>query len=168
MASEQVAEHFHQIDRVFKDFVQRLEDTNALILLTADHGLIDTCPERVVHLREHPEMEACLALPLCGEPRTAFCYLRAGAEKDFDAYVSEHLSLQCDLFNSQELLQQGLFGLGEMGKRLPERVGDRTLLMKDNWVIKDRLLQEDPFGQIGVHGGLSEDELYVPLVMVET
>jgi hypothetical protein len=36
-----------------------------------------------------------------------------------------------------------------------------------SWIVKDRLLTERPFEQIGVHGGLSADELYVPLVIAE-
>jgi hypothetical protein len=40
-----------------------------------------------------------------------------------------------------------------------------VLLMRDNYVIKDYLLGEHPFTQVGVHGGLSADELDVPLIV---
>ena len=37
--------------------------------------------------------------------------------------------------------------------------------MKGNYVIKDWLFAEHRHTQIGVHGGLSEQELYVPLIL---
>ena len=50
-------------------------------------------------------------------------------------------------------------------RRLAERVGDYTLLMKDRYVIKDWLPGEGRFMHVGVHGGLTREELYVPLVV---
>ena len=44
------------------------------------------------------------------------------------------------------------------------RVGDYTLLLKENHMIKDHLPGEHDFELIGMHGGLTADELYVPLV----
>jgi hypothetical protein len=37
-------------------------------------------------------------------------------------------------------------------------------MMKDNYVIKDRLLGEREHLLKGYHGGLGADELYVPLL----
>jgi hypothetical protein len=45
-------------------------------------------------------------------------------------------------------------------------VGEDVLVMKENYIIKDRLLTEKAFQQCGVHGGLSAQELYVPLILL--
>jgi hypothetical protein len=50
---------------------------------------------------------------------------------------------------------------------LHERIGDYTLLMKDCAIIKDWLPGERHYAQIGVHGGLSSQEMYVPLIVAE-
>ncbi|OMH30435.1 hypothetical protein BGP75_17750 [Motiliproteus sp. MSK22-1] len=165
--SEQVAKHFRQIDREFADFSARIAGSGAAIVVTADHGLIDTAPDRTVHVDQHPKLAEMLQLPLCGEPRAAFCYLKSGYEDAFDQYVESHLTESICSYRSRDVLEAGWFGLGEPSQRLPERIGDRVLLPRDNWIIKDRLLQEQSFEQIGVHGGLSEEELLVPLVVVE-
>lgn len=167
-ASPEVAAHFEELDCTFRAFIQDIEGSRATVLVTADHGHIDTAPDRVLHLEEHPALREDLTLPLCGDPRVAYCYVRAHRRGHFETYIDENLSHCCELQLSQRLLEQGYFGLGTPHPRLQERIGDYILLMKDNYVISERLAGESPFSQTGVHGGLSADELYVPLVVVRT
>ena len=51
--------------------------------------------------------------------------------------------------------------------RLHERIGDYTLIMKEKAVIKDWLPGEPRYVQIGVHGGVTAQEMYVPLIVAE-
>ena len=163
MASPLVARHLEAIEQALTDFMVACAGTETLVLVTADHGLIDSRPADRIDLANHPELAACLSLPLCGEPRAAFCYLRPGHVQYFEDYCRQVLSGHALLRPSQELIRLGLLGLGEPHPRLEERVGDYTLLMTGESVIRDRLPGERALVQIGVHGGLSETELYVPL-----
>ena len=52
-----------------------------------------------------------------------------------------------------------------MEKRLYERTGDYVLVMKKSYIIKDFLPNEKTDFQKGNHGGLSEDEMLVPLII---
>jgi hypothetical protein len=165
--SEESNQHFAEIDATIAKLYQSLQGTDTLLLVCADHGLTDTAEDKTIHLDDHPQLRDMLALPLCGEPRAAYCYLRAGCEKAFYDYVSSHLSEQCEAYASEDLLQRGLFGEGVAHEELANRIGDVTLIMKDNFIIKDRLLGEHPFSQVGVHGGLSSAELYVPLIKLD-
>lgn len=164
MDSAVIANHFAELDNTIEALSTTLKQSDARLLVTADHGLVDTDAEHTIQLEHHPELAACLALPLCGEPRTAFCYLRPGKEKTFEDYVSNELGHACQAVCSEHLIDMGYFGLGDPHPQLKYRVGDYALLMKENYVIKDRLLAEKPFTQTGVHGGLSSEELYVPLI----
>lgn len=165
-ASPEVAAHFDELDCAFTAFIQEIEGSHTTVLVTADHGHIDTAPDRILHLEEHPALREDLTLPLCGDPRVAYCYVHAHRQEHFKNYVGDKLSHCCELQPSQQLLEQDYFGLGVPHPHLQERIGDYVLLMKDNYVISEQLLGEGPFNQTGVHGGLSADELYVPLVMV--
>lgn len=167
IASAEVDAHFRELDAAFAGFLERIAGSGALVLATADHGLIDTAPDRVVRLEEYPALATRLALPLCGEPRAAFCYVRSGQGRAFTDAVAGELGAAAEVLLSAEALARGLFGLGTPEPRLADRIGDYVLLMRDNWVVRDRLLTEKPFIQIGVHGGLSADELYVPLIVAE-
>jgi hypothetical protein len=166
-ASREVAAHFQELDTAFGDLLKRLGGSDTILLVTADHGFVDTTPERTVHLEAHPALARCLALPLCGEPRSAYCYLHPHKEDMYLRYVEEQLGHACQAVPSIRLIEEGWFGLGEPHPSLWERVGDYTLLMRENWVIKDRIAGEKPFHHIGVHGGASEAEMTVPLVLAQ-
>lgn len=160
--------HLAAIEKALADFLVAAAGTRTLVLVTADHGLIDTRPEDIISLDDHPDLASCLALPLCGEPRAAFCYVRPGRVRDFEHYCRAILGGQALLFPSQQLVAQGLFGLGLPHPRLDERIGDYILLLTDHHVLRDRLPSEKAYRQIGVHGGLSERELRVPLCLLTT
>jgi hypothetical protein len=165
IGSEAMAGHFAMLDKAIGKLHAGLRQCGARLLITADHGLIDTDEQHTIRLDDHLELADCLALPLCGEPRTAYCYVRPGKQQQFEHYVTTQLGHACQLMESAQLIAAGYFGLGDSHPQLQYRVGDYTLQMKENYVIRDRLLTEKPFTQRGVHGGLSPEELYVPLII---
>ena len=67
---------------------------------------------------------------------------------------------------SSDLINAGWFGPPPYHPRLAARVGDYTLVMKDDWTIKDQLPGEKQHRMLGVHGGVSGDEMVVPLIAV--
>lgn len=166
-ASRRVAAHFAQLDYALERLVASLKGTHTTLIVTADHGMIDTTPERVIEVSDHPELVQTLARPLCGERRSAYCYVDPAGARRFEDYVRGALADCATLVNSEDLVAGGYFGLGEPHPALRERIGDYTLLMKDDYVIKDWLPGERRHVQLGVHGGLSAQELYVPLVIID-
>ena len=103
-------------------------------------------------------------MPLCGEPRAAYCYVHPDKEKKFIDYIEGELHNFIDLKSSRSLLDEGYFGKGPAHPRLDDRIGHYTLIMKENYIIKDQLAGEPPFAHVGVHGGTSAQEMYVPLI----
>ena len=164
IGSDDARQHLEQFDHSFGRLLRDLRGTDTAVVVTADHGFVDVPPERVVHMDDHPELADCLSLPLCGEPRIAYCYVKPGRRQRFERYVSSELAEQMTLCTSQDLIDKGFFGPGPQHPQLAHRVGDYTLLLKENYAIKDHLSGEHAFELIGMHGGLSADELYVPLV----
>lgn len=167
VTSAKVAARFAEFDAAFGAFLESIRGTDTLVIATADHGLIDTAQDKLLHLNDHPKLAETLVLPLCGEPRAAYCYVHPDQTGRFEAYVSDKLAHCADLHRSEDLLARGFFGLGEPHPRLARRIGHYVLLMKDNWVIKDQVAGEKPFRHIGVHGGVSGEEMVVPLVVVK-
>ncbi len=168
IGSPQAAELFAALEAAFARFFAAIAGSGTIVIVTADHGFIDSGPERVVHMEDHPELAETLALPLCGEPRAAFCYVRPDRCQQFEDYVRGRLADRAVLMRSPALIEQGFFGRGRPHPRLGERIGDYVLLMRDNYVLKDWLLGERRFVHIGVHGGLSEREMHVPLIVHES
>lgn len=165
--SREAVAHFYELDQLFAQWLETIAGLDALVLVTADHGLIDVDPEQQLLLDQHPELQSLLRLPLCGEPRAAFAYLKPGAERAFCDYLDQYFPGLFELYPSQQLLDQGWFGRGVASSRLVDRIGDLCVLARQQAIISDRLIQERPFSQKAVHGGLSAQELDVPLVMIE-
>jgi hypothetical protein len=166
ISSPEVEGLFRELDRCCRESLPRLAAGGAAVIVCADHGLIDSSEERTINLEEHPRLAATLTLPLCGEPRCAYCYVRSDRREDFERYVAEELAFACELKKSSGLVEAGYFGLGPPAPELTERIGEYALLMRRDYIIKDRLLSEKNVQLVGVHGGLSADELYVPLIII--
>ncbi len=168
VGSEEVSRHFEQLDAAFSRFLKQLQGSSVRLIVTADHGFIDSPPERTILLSDHPELADSLMLPLCGEQRFAYCYVHPDRTERFKEYVGNELAEVADLFSSQELIEGGWFGLGAAHPELKNRVGHYALVMKDNYKIKEWVLGEKRYRHIGVHGGVSREEMMVPVVLVNS
>jgi hypothetical protein len=167
IASREALTHLAELDEAFGSFLAEISGTGTTVIVTADHGFIDARTDQAIELEMHPPLARMLSLPLCGERRAAYCYVDANERERFVEYVAAHLGEYADLKDSKYLIEAGYFGLGPPHARLHERIGDFTLIMKDRSVIKDWLPGEPRYIQIGVHGGISPQEMYVPLIVAE-
>ena len=167
ISSPEVAQHFAEFDEAFGRFVRRMQGTGARIIVTADHGFIDVPSSGVVQMKDHPELADTLVMPLCGEQRFAYSYVHPDKTERFCQYVESELSHAVDLYSSSEIIDQGWFGLGVPHSELESRIGHYAMVMKPGYKIRDRVLGERPKRHIGVHGGVTQEEMYVPLVTVD-
>ncbi|MHA1561411.1 MAG: alkaline phosphatase family protein, partial [Promethearchaeota archaeon] len=95
-----------------------------------------------------------------------FFYVRPSKVTDFENYIRTHLNHAGELIKGETLIKENYYGLYEPNKRLFDRTGDYILLMKDNYILRDQLIGEIRHELVGNHGGLSIDELYVPLIII--
>lgn len=162
--SKQANKHLKKISAKLTGFLESVKDVT--VIITADHGLIDAAESKLINLADHPKLEKTLTFPLCGDFRLIYCYVHPSKREDFEKYVREHFKNICDFYKSKELIKKNYFGLFKPNKKLFDRVGDYTLVMKDNYVIKDFISGEKLHFEIGNHGGISKEEIFVPLVVV--
>lgn len=163
--SPQVAQAFAALDAGFAQLVNVARASGSRIIVTADHGFIDTSAEETIDLDDHPDLRETLLLPLCGEPRMAYAYVRAGREAQFEQYMREQLADRVHWFKSETILQQGWLGPGDAHPALHDRIGDYVLIPRGHAILRDWLKGEERHTHIGVHGGLSAAEMTVPLVV---
>ncbi len=154
-----------------EDFLAQLaQETRrgTLLIVTADHGQIDTPPERVVHLPDHPVLQRALLLPPAGESRASYLYAKPGQKEIIRTYVREHLADRFVLQEMEQAVEQGLFGPVEvLTPHLRARLGDLLLIAKDNSRLTRRAKQQDRGNSLrGHHGSLTPEEMLVPLLMV--
>ena len=107
-----------------------------------------------------------LALPLCGEPRTAFAYVKPNEKNNFLDYIKTFFSDKITNRNNlrQWLRKGGLVPVAHAPDFI-NRLGDFVLCMNNNYSIFDPL-ENEPVPELkGVHGGWHPNEIRVPIFM---
>ena len=164
VASAEVRAHFDALNAAFGELLARLAGTDTILVLTADHGFVDSPAEDSVELP--PELSALLRFPLCGERRVAFCHVHD--QKLFSRKAREYFGDRADIRASRDLQEEGWFGPGRAHPRFAQRIGDVAIVMRGRGTVKDWVPGESRHLHIGNHGGTSEDEMRIPLVVATT
>jgi hypothetical protein len=164
VASDQTAAVFDAIDAAYADLIRRIAGTDTVVILTADHGFIDCPEENALDTADCPGLSGLLARPLTGERRVAFCHVQPGKTEEFAARASQWLEGKADVVPGRVPIDEGWFGRGDLHPRIAERPGDFVLMMREPYTVKDWLPGEPRHLHIGNHGGMSPDEMYIPLV----
>jgi predicted AlkP superfamily pyrophosphatase or phosphodiesterase len=165
--SKNALHHFKNLDKSLGLFIKSMQGTDSVIIITADHGQIDTPVSSRINLKHHPKLAETLALPLCGESRLTYCYVHPSKAKQFEEYVMTKLKKYCWMFKSEDLIRRKWFGLFKPNDKLADRVGDYTLVMKKDYSLKDFLITEKEHFNLGSHGGVSKEEMLVPLIVIK-
>ncbi len=145
------------------EFLTRLpaEDRDGtLLLITADHGQIGIPPEQILTVTEHAELGRHLLVPVMGESRAAFVYARPGRREAIRNYLEEHAPGWFVVVDSAEALDAGLMGR-PVADESYARAGELLVLPTGNHALQQA---EPPTRLLGRHGGLTPDEMLVPLI----
>ncbi len=164
-ASPQARAHFGALDAAFGELMRRLAGSGTAVVATADHGFIDSEGLDALDFAAAPGLAALLRYPLCGESRAAFCHVQEGRAAEFAARARDWLGERARVCASAELVAEGWFGPGDPHPRLAERIGDVALLMRGRTTVKDWTPGEARHRLVGHHGGASEDEMIIPLIV---
>jgi predicted AlkP superfamily pyrophosphatase or phosphodiesterase len=165
--SKKVLRNFRKLDVGFRKFVGSINGTDTLVIVTADHGILDIPANKRIDLRNYLKIKETLAMPLCGEHTYSYAYIKPGKVRKFKRYVKREFGEHCDLFKGSEFVKKQVFGLSEPSEKFLRRIGDYIIIMKEGYAIYDRvgLERKHPFS-IGTHGGFSKEEMFVPLIVL--
>lgn len=135
---------------------------DTLVVLTADHGMIDVA-ERI-DVAEHANLASGVDL-VAGEPRAVQLY--TSEPHDVARRWREHFADRVWLYTTDELIEQGMFG--PVTEHTRELLGDVFVFSAGRQAIVDSRVQSaHAIGLIGVHGSLTNQEMRVPLVVQTT
>jgi predicted AlkP superfamily pyrophosphatase or phosphodiesterase len=165
---ERTASEFEEFSREFEQhFLDKLSPAlrkGTLVLLTADHGMIATQKSAHYDLRNHPELSHLLHIQPTGESRLMYLFIRPGQADSVRNYFDLAWPGRFSFIDPSEAVAKGLFGPGKPHAHLSDRLGDLVVAAREEaylwWADKENPL-------IGRHGGLSADEMIVPLLSVE-
>ncbi len=158
--------HFDLISKKIKLLEKTAKKNNAVILVTADHGQIDSDDSKMIDLMSYRDIVESMLVASTGEPRATYFHIKKNKKMQFEKCVKNKLKKYCEIYKSSDLIEMNFFGHGKPHKELKNRIGDYVLIMKENYAIKNHfVLEKTP---IGHHGGLSKEEMFVPLILVDS
>ncbi|RKD97565.1 alkaline phosphatase family protein [Halopiger aswanensis] len=169
--SEQYRETLAQACAQLEDALAAVDLETAeetLVLVTADHGHVDTDLDRNVDLTAFDVLEESLErgpdgepIRYAGSPRNVHLHLREGTVER----VREELSSRLDarIFRRETVLEEGLFGDCEPSATFERRLGDLVVSHRELGVWYGGDYEPDELELVGMHGGLNPDEMLVPL-----
>ncbi|MGH2451837.1 MAG: alkaline phosphatase family protein [Candidatus Limnocylindria bacterium] len=148
-------------DRVLAHALSGRPARDVLVVVTADHGHALVDPERAIDLEGDRELRALLRAPVAGEPRLAFLHT------DQRDRVCDHLEGRWagafTFIDRDEAIDAGLFGVGD-ASLARRRVGEVCAMLTDDRAATVVRVEGRDFYHRGAHGGMTHDEMRVPVL----
>tara|TARA_Y100000310_G_scaffold277527_1_gene295348 strand:- start:259 stop:1401 length:1143 start_codon:yes stop_codon:yes gene_type:complete len=154
-------QHLLEIDKKIEALRKKI-GRDTIILVSADHGMVNVDWKNTVVVNDHPKFDECLTVPITGDGRGPFLFVRPGKEKQLLSYFNKYFKRYGRLYKTSELVKKNLFG--ENSDELYRRAGDYMILCKPNCMFKQFMFKSERKKLKGNHGGVSEDEMLVPLI----
>ena len=148
---------------------------DVLIVISADHGQIKVDYRNTFYINLQPEFQELRCylrangrgqiLPPGGSPRDMFLYVREEYVDRAQTLLRKMLGNRADVLRIEQLIEAGLFGPTAPSADFMKRVGNLVILPRSDetvwWYEKGKFeLKLD-----GLHGGLSRDEMEIPLIL---
>jgi hypothetical protein len=151
------------LDRFAEELYEALPP-GTVLLVTADHGMVDVDHARRIDVDDIPALRAGVDL-VAGEARFRHVYTVPGAAAEVLAAWREVLGPRAAVRSRDEATGEGWFGAVE--GRVAERIGDVVAAVNGDCAVERRSVFPIESRLIGLHGGLTEAEMLVPLLTVE-
>lgn len=161
---------FHLMQTEFVDKLDARSASGLSVLMTADHGHVRIDPNETIFLNDVPLVMRNLRrgrdgqriLPW-GSSRDCFLAIEPDRLEETYACLTQMLAGKAEVLRIDEALARGLFGQGAMHPRFRARLGDLLIIPHDGITIWfEHKPGERSHAKLGMHGGLSLDELLVP------
>lgn len=148
------------VDAAVADCVAGLP-ADAGLVLTADHGILDTSPDRHLFYDVVPRLLDDV-LAVAGEPRCRQLHLRAGADPVAVAAAwNEAFGGAVRAVTRAQAIGEQWFGTVDAA--VEPRIGDVLIAATGRWVLLDSR-RANGHGMIGQHGSWTSAERIVPLL----
>jgi hypothetical protein len=162
-ASWQWGDELESIDRSLATLAEQVpEDT--LIVVTADHGMVDVPFEDRLDLAYEPELMEGVR-HLAGESRSLQLHVTPGGAASVEATWREALGDRAAVLTREQAIDEGWFGAVRHDVVL--RIGDLIVNMQGGFaVVHSGLMRPELLRLLGLHGSTSDAELAVPMIVV--
>jgi hypothetical protein len=142
------------------------------LMVSSDHGHVSILGDEIIHLNDYPLLEECFQrspsgkkIPPWGSPHDVFLAVQPQRADEVIRLLSDDLVGKAEVLRSSEALSQGLFGLYEPSEAFLRRIGNVMILPHSGYHVWYDFTPGVAFGQRGIHGGLTEEEMIIPFML---
>ena len=158
-------DRLEDLDRTMRSLTAKVPP-HTLLLLTADHGMVDVAPAQHVDFAADPSLVDGVA-HTGGEPRMVHLYTEpdlpdAGMQRLVDSWRKAH-GAHAWILTRREAITAGLFGA--VSPEVEPRIGDVLVAAREPVAFYDtRRVPASALEVVGQHGSLTRAEREVPLL----
>lgn len=161
--SWQWGDELETIDGSLADLAERVPD-DTLVVVTADHGMVDVPFEDRLDLAHEPELMRGVR-HLAGEMRSTQLHVEEGEQASVEAVWREVVGDRATILTREQAIDEGWFG--EVRSEVVPRIGELIVNADPGFaIVHSELMRPQILRLLGQHGSTSEAELAVPLVVV--
>ena len=157
---EAAKETVRDLEEQVYQLCEGLEDT--LVIVTADHGHMDSDG---VALVDYPKIMECLVRMPSIEPRALNLFVKEGKRGQLEQEFQKEFGDKFLLLTKEQVLERKLFGMGKEHPNFQKMLGDYLAVAISDLSVYNTREEADSF--VGVHAGLTEDEMQIPLIIIE-
>ena len=134
-----------------------------VMIIVADHGHINGDH---IYLSEYPDIKDLMETSIFGEARCPMFKIKEGKQNEFRELFDKYFGNYFDLLPKEEIINKQIFGdiKYQENKLFNSSLGDFIAINKNN--DNKVLLDDNDFQMTSVHGGNSDDEIYIPLIVL--
>jgi len=136
---------------------------DAVLVVTADHGMVDVAPEGRLDVDAEPELLDDVGV-FAGEGRLRQLYCRAGAVDDVMARWHARLGQEALVVTREQAIDEGWFGPG-VDREVAPRIGDVLVACLGPLAVISSSRFPLEVDLVGLHGSLTHAEMMVPLLV---
>lgn len=165
VTGEKTAAALKSINKQLEVLCKDLTDT--LVIVSADHGMKDITEE--IKINYIPDIMECLVIPPFVESRAAACFVKNDRRTDFERAFHNHLGNDFILMSKNDILTKGILGEGRSHPKITDFIGDYMICAIADKSVKYLTLNTKPKPPHAAdHGGLTEEEMTIPLIIIPT
>ena len=154
--SKEAKEIINELNNYIEEIYNRCNDNTSIILI-ADHGLIDV---EHIYLEDYPDFLDTLQIEPSIESRTTA--FKVKDEDKFKYLFDKYFINKFDLYTSDNLIKEGFLGNFEIKNK--DFLLDYISVAKDKYCFD---LKRSDFVMKATHAGGTEDEMIIPLVILQ-
>ncbi len=167
--SEETRDFILNTEKIFEKMLQELENTNTLIILSADHGHQDI--NEAVDILDLEDIQDCLIMPPTFESRMVGFFVKDSRKKEFEEIFNKQFKDKYILYSKEEFLKSNLLGYGDKHRKVDDFVSDYVAVaISDTRIKLGTYLSKElkhPDEKKSTHCGLTRNEMEVPLIVFE-